>query len=79
LSRREQTFLERAPQAFERNRVQDRCEERIAELERMVGRLTMEAGDRKKLTATGLTTGGKRGLAKMLSDEEHYPVRSVTC
>ena len=49
LSRWKQEFLERAPQAFEQPKVNDHKEERIAELERMVGRLTVELDMAKKV------------------------------
>ena len=42
LSRWKQEFIERSPQVFEQGNGRDEREERIAELERMVGRLTME-------------------------------------
>ncbi|MDH7556601.1 MAG: transposase, partial [Candidatus Methanosuratincola sp.] len=42
LCRWRQEFLERAPRVFEAGRGRDPCQGRIAELERMVGRLTME-------------------------------------
>lgn len=48
LSRWRQEFLEHAPQAFDRGRADSQCEERIAELERLVGRLTMELAIAKK-------------------------------
>ena len=40
LSRWKQEFLERAPQVFAQPKAKDPQEERIAELERMVGRMT---------------------------------------
>ncbi len=48
LSRWKQEFIERTPQLFERGRMQSQEEERIAELERLVGRLTMELEMSKK-------------------------------
>lgn len=48
LSRWEQEFIERAPQLFARGDRQSQGEERIAELERLVGRLTMELEMAKK-------------------------------
>ncbi len=48
LSRWRREFLERAPQAFAGEKAQNRCEERIAELERLVGRLTLELEVAKK-------------------------------
>ena len=41
LSRWKQEFIERSPQVFERGTSLDDRDERIAELERMVGRLAM--------------------------------------
>ena len=49
LSRWKQEFLERAGQVFEQPKMKDRNEERIAELERMVGRLTMQLEMAKKV------------------------------
>jgi transposase-like protein len=48
LSRWRKTFLEGASQAFVQGEAHNRCEERIAELERLVGRLTMELEIAKK-------------------------------
>ncbi len=48
LSRWKQEFLERAPQVFEAPKSDDQGE-RIAELERMVGRLTMQLDMAKKV------------------------------
>lgn len=48
LSRWKQQFLERAPQLFELGKAHDPCPVRIAKLERMVGRLTMELEIAKK-------------------------------
>jgi transposase-like protein len=49
LSRWKQEFLERAPQVFEQPKAKDQSGERIAELERMVGRLTMQLDMAKKV------------------------------
>lgn len=49
LSRWKQEFLERASQVFENPRAPDHKEERIAELERMVGKLTMQLDMAKKV------------------------------
>jgi transposase len=49
LSRWKQEFLERAPQVFQQPQIQDHKEEHVAELERMVGRLTMELDMAKKV------------------------------
>jgi len=49
LSRWKQEFLERAPQVFETAPKADEQDQRIAELERMVGRLTMQLDMAKKV------------------------------
>jgi len=49
LSRWKQEFLERATQVFEEPKPSDHKEERIAELERMVGKLTMQLEMAKKV------------------------------
>ena len=49
LSRWKQEFLERAPQVFELPKKDDQHEVRLAELERMVGRLTMQLEVAKKV------------------------------
>jgi transposase-like protein len=49
LSRWKQEFLERASQVFEQPPAKDHQEQRIAELERMVGRLTMQLDMAKKV------------------------------
>ena len=49
ISRWKQEFMERAPQVFEQPGRQDAQVERIAELERMVGRLTMQLEMAKKV------------------------------
>ncbi len=49
LSRWKQEFLERASQVFEQHKGPDQKEQRIAELERMVGRLTMQLDMAKKV------------------------------
>ena len=59
LSRWKQEFIERAPQLFERGDRQGQEEERIAELERLVGRLTMELEMAKK--ASFLLTSRQNG------------------
>ena len=48
LSRWKQEFIERSPQLFEQGTVNDDRDQRIAELERMVGRLAMELEMAKK-------------------------------
>jgi transposase-like protein len=49
LSRWKQEFLERAPQVFAQPKARDPQEERIAELERMVGRMTLQLDMAKKV------------------------------
>ena len=62
LARWKQEFIERAPELFAGNQVQNQQAERIAELERMVGRLTMEVEMAKKawLHATSRWNGSGR-------------------
>jgi len=52
LSRWKQEFLQRAALVFERNVQNDQDQQRIAELERMIGKLTVELEIAKK--ASGL-------------------------
>jgi transposase len=49
ISRWRQEFMERAPQIFEQPGDRDAQAERIAELERMLGRLTMQVEMAKKV------------------------------
>ena len=49
LSRWKQEFIERSPQLFEQRAATDERDQRIVELERMVGRLTMELDVAKKV------------------------------
>ena len=51
LSRWKTEFLERAPLLFEENQVKSEDQERIAELERLVGRLSMQLEIAKKASA----------------------------
>lgn len=51
LSRWKKEFIERSPQLFENGASSDTRDERIAELERMVGRLATELEMRKKVTS----------------------------
>jgi transposase len=51
LSRWKQQFVERSPQVFERGKDEDDRDQRIAELERMVGRLAMEIEMSKKVSS----------------------------
>ena len=55
-------FLERAPEIFATQRSKGDEQERIADLERMVGRLTMELEVAKKASSilTSLSTGNGR-------------------
>ena len=50
LSRWKQEFIKRSPKVFERGTSRDDRDERIAELERMVGRLAMELEMSKKVS-----------------------------
>ena len=50
LSRWKKEFIERSPMLFENGSSKDARDERIAELERMVGRLATELEMRKKVT-----------------------------
>ena len=49
LSRWKQEFVERAPRSFARGERQSQEEERVADLERLVGQLTMELQAAKKV------------------------------
>ena len=50
LSRWKQEFIERSPSVFESGQYEDESQARIAELERLVGRLTLELDAAKKLS-----------------------------
>ena len=50
LSRWKQEFIERSPHLFEQGTASDDRDQRIAELERMVGRLAMELEMAKKVS-----------------------------
>jgi transposase-like protein len=50
ISRWKQEFIERSPQVFEKDNSRDERDQRIAELERMVGRLAMELEMSKKVS-----------------------------
>ena len=50
ISHWKQEFIERSPQLFQRSPERDERSQRIAELERMVGRLTMELEVSKKVS-----------------------------
>lgn len=57
LSRWKQEFLERAAQVFEQPKDNQREEERIAELERMIGRLAVKLEMAKKVLGYSGSTG----------------------
>lgn len=61
LSRWKQEFIERSPELFERRRGDNTQDERVAELERVVGRLTLELEMAKKasLLLNSQRNGGK--------------------
>ena len=61
ISRWRQEFLERAPQLFEQPGQQDAQAERIAELERMAGRLALQLEMAKKVFGSSdfLSKGGE--------------------
>lgn len=50
LSRWQKEFIERAPQVFEADQASNGDDQRVAELERLVGRLTMELDLAKKVS-----------------------------
>ena len=50
ISRWRQEFVERSPELFQRSSEKDERDQRIAELERMVGRLTMALEVSKKVS-----------------------------
>ena len=51
ISRWKQEFIDRSPQVFETGKTQDDRDQRIAELERMIGRLAMELEISKKVSS----------------------------
>ena len=57
LSRWKQEFQERAHELFEQPQDNHKQEQRIAELERMVGRLTMQLDMAKKVLGTSTSRG----------------------
>jgi transposase-like protein len=59
LARWRQEFVEQAPTIFERDTATNQEQERIAELERLVGQLTMKLEIAKK--ASGYLSGDKNG------------------
>ena len=56
LSRWKQEFLERAPKLFEQPQDNQHEEERVAELERMIGRLTIQLDMAKKVLGYSTST-----------------------
>lgn len=77
-----QQFLAAASQAFESEATRNADQERIAELERMVGKLTMELELAKKQRAywmgCGTETGGSDDDANGLSGETHLQSAGFT-
>ena len=61
LSRWKQEFIERSPMLFDQSTVNDDRDQRIAELERMVGRMTMELEMAKKVSNFLNSSGKKSG------------------
>ena len=61
LSRWKQEFIERSPMLFDQSPVNDDRDQRIAELERMVGRITMELEMTKKVSNFLNSSGKKSG------------------
>ena len=61
LSQWKSEFLERAPQLFEQDQARSAEQERIAELERLVGRLTMQVEIAKKASALFSSQQGRNG------------------
>jgi transposase len=51
ISRWKQEFVERSPRVFERGKDRDERDQRVAELERLVGRLAMELEISKKVSS----------------------------
>jgi transposase len=60
-SRWREEFLERAPEIFATERSRGDEQERIADLERMVGRLTMELEVAKKASSVLTSLSGEKG------------------
>ena len=61
LSRWKQEFIERSPQLFEKVQAYDDRDQRIAELERMIGRLAMELEMAKKVSGSLNSNQNKSG------------------
>ena len=62
LSRWKQEFIERSPQLFQQGPVSDARDQRIADLERMIGRLTVELEMAKKVC--GYLSSSRNGNEK---------------
>ena len=73
LSRWKQEFLERAPQLFAEAPKEDTSRERIAELEQMVGRLTMQLEMAKKVLGYS-SSAGKESKCAGAERKAGYPV-----
>ena len=76
ISHWKQEFIERFPQSFQRSPERNERSQRIAELERMVGRLTMVEVS-KKSPASWVLDSRERMLVKQMN-VEGYPV-CVSC
>ncbi len=61
VTRWKQEFLNRAPEIFETDHSRDETQARIAELERMVGRLTLELAVAKKASTILASRRGSDG------------------
>lgn len=62
ITRWKQEFLERSPEVFKKGKVRDGRNQRIAELERMVGRLAMELEISKKVSNVLNSQQGRSGM-----------------
>jgi len=62
LSRWKQEFIERSPQLFQQSPVSDARDQRIADLERMIGRLTVDLEMAKKVS--GYLSSSRNGNEK---------------
>jgi transposase-like protein len=65
LSRWKQEFLERASQVFEQPKAKDQNEQRLVELERMVGRLTMQLDMAKSIEVLDSVLGKRIAVQAM--------------
>ena len=61
LARWKAEFLERAPLLFEQDQVKSQDQERIAELERLVSRLSMQLDSAKKASAILSSQPSRKG------------------